>query len=59
VVITQNGDAKAVLQDVASYDELMESLTMLKLLALSRKSVRAGAMRPLNEAATAIVARTE
>lgn len=32
VVITQNGEAKAVLQDVATYEETQETLALLKIL---------------------------
>src|SRR5436305_1990453 len=49
-VITQNGEAKAVLQDVRVYEELQESLALLKVLAQSRKSVAAGRVRPWREA---------
>ncbi len=42
LVITQNGEAKAVLQDVASYEETQETLAMLKLLALGQQDVEAG-----------------
>jgi prevent-host-death family protein len=34
LVITQNGEAKAVLQDVKSYEETQETLALLKILAL-------------------------
>ena len=34
VVITQNGEAKAVLQDVASYEQTQETMALLKVLAL-------------------------
>jgi len=34
LVITQNGEAKAVIQDVASYEETQETLALLKILAL-------------------------
>ncbi|GFM29101.1 type II toxin-antitoxin system Phd/YefM family antitoxin [Novosphingobium sp. PY1] len=36
LVITQNGEAKAVLQDVGSYEATQETLALLKLLALGR-----------------------
>jgi prevent-host-death family protein len=42
VVITHNGEAKAVLQDIESYDELQDSLAMLKIVALSTKSMLEG-----------------
>src|SRR5262249_15896923 len=50
VIITVNGEAKAVLQDIASYEEMQESLALLKILALSRKSIEAGKARPLRAA---------
>jgi len=36
MVITQNGHAKAVLQDVRSYQQTQETLAMLKILALDQ-----------------------
>ena len=42
VVITHNGEAKAVLQDIESYEELQDSLAMLKIVAVSAKSIREG-----------------
>ena len=56
VVITVNGEAKAVLQDVASYEETQEALALLKILALANKDVAAGKVRP-SKAAFAEVRR--
>ncbi len=42
IIITQNGEAKAVLQDIASYEEIQESLALLKILALSQKDIEEG-----------------
>ena len=50
IIITVNGETKAVLQDIASYEEMQESLALLKILALSRKSIEAGKGRPLRAA---------
>lgn len=47
LVITQNGEAKAVLQDVASFEETQETLALLKILALGQQDVRAGRVRPV------------
>lgn len=47
LVITQNGEAKAVLQDVASYEETQEALALLKLLALGKQDVAAGKVKPV------------
>jgi prevent-host-death family protein len=46
MVITQNGEAKAVVQDVASYQETQETLALLKLLALGNRDIEAGRTRP-------------
>ena len=53
LVITQNGEAKAVLQDVASYQETQETLALLKILALGNQDVEAGRVN----AAADVVAR--
>jgi len=42
LIITQNGEAKAVLQDVASFEETQETLALLKILALGNSDVVAG-----------------
>lgn len=47
MVITQNGEAKAVLQDVASYEETQETLALLKILALGNQDIDSGKTRPL------------
>ena len=47
MVITQNGEAKAVLQDVVSFEETQETLAMLKILALGNQDVAAGKVKPV------------
>ncbi len=49
MVITQNGEAKAVIQDVASYEETQETLALLKLVALGNRDIEAGRTRPLRK----------
>ncbi len=46
VIITLRGEAKAVLQDVASYEQTQETLALLKLLALTNKRVIEGETQP-------------
>jgi prevent-host-death family protein len=46
VIVTQNGEARAVLQDIASYEEDRETLALLKILALGNAEVARGATRP-------------
>ncbi len=47
MVITQNGVAKAVLQDVASFEETQETLALLKILALSNQDVASSKVKPV------------
>jgi prevent-host-death family protein len=42
LVITQNGVAKAVLQDVTSYEQTQETMALLKILALGNRQIEAG-----------------
>lgn len=49
LVITQNGEAKAVIQDVRSWEETQETLALLKLLALGNAQVEAGEVKPARE----------
>ena len=57
MVITQNGEAKAVLQDVASFEENQETLALLKLLALGNKDIEAGRTVPAREAVARLKGR--
>lgn len=36
LVITQNGEAKVIVQDIKIYEQTQETLAMLKLLAMTR-----------------------
>ena len=42
IIITQNGEAKAVIQDIKSYENLQNSLTLLKLIVQSEEDIRSG-----------------
>jgi prevent-host-death family protein len=42
LVITQNGEAKAVMQDVATYEATQETLALLKILALGNRQIAEG-----------------
>lgn len=45
MVITQNGEAKAVVMSVRAYDQMQESLALLRMLADSSADVEAGNLR--------------
>ena len=46
MVITQNGEATAVIQDIASYEATQESLALLKILALGNRQIETGRVAP-------------
>jgi prevent-host-death family protein len=50
VVITLNGEAKAVLQDIREYEKTQESMALLKILAQSRKKLGEGQFKPFKKA---------
>ena len=49
LIITQNGEAKAVIQDVASYEETQETLALLKILALGGEQVARGNVKSVRD----------
>jgi prevent-host-death family protein len=57
MLITQNGEAKAVLQDVASFEATQETLALLKLLALGNQEIEKGKVKPLAEVAQRLRAK--
>jgi len=42
IVITQNGEPKAVLQDPESYENMRKTIGMLKLISLGEEDIRNG-----------------
>jgi prevent-host-death family protein len=57
MVITQNGEAKAVLQDVASFEETQETLALLKILALGNQDVAAGKLKSVADVVSRLRAK--
>lgn len=49
LVITVNGEAKAVMQDVKSYEETQETMALLKILALGNRQIEEGKVEPSDE----------
>ena len=49
LVITQNGEAKVVLQDIDSYEQTQETLALLKILALGMGQAEDGRIQPATE----------
>lgn len=42
LIITQNGEAKAVLQDIQSYERMQEAIALLKIVALGEQQFAEG-----------------
>lgn len=42
MVITQNGEAKFVLQDIATFEQMQETMALLKILALGNQQIESG-----------------
>ena len=46
LIITQNGEAKVVIQDIESYEQTQETMAMLKILALGNRQIEEGKVQP-------------
>ena len=49
VIITQNGEARGVLQDTESYESMKAAIAMLKLLVQGEEDIRKGRVRAQEE----------
>jgi prevent-host-death family protein len=58
-IITQNGEAKAVLMDVESYEALRDAATLLQLAAQGEKDIQEGRYLPQEEAFARVRARIQ
>jgi len=57
LIITQNGEAKAIMQDLQSYEQQQETLALLKILALGNRQIEEGNVQtfpmPFNQSVNA------
>jgi prevent-host-death family protein len=53
LIITQNGEAKAVVQDIETYEQTQETMAFLKILALGNRQIDEGKV----EAAADVIKR--
>lgn len=49
LIITQNGEAKVVIQDIESYEQTQETLALLKILALGNRQIEEGKVHPAED----------
>ena len=50
MIITQNGEAKVVLQDIKEYEKTEETLALLKILVMGNKNLEEGNVKPAGKA---------
>lgn len=50
LVITHNGEAKAIVQDLESYEQMNDTLALLKMLAQSSRSKKEGKYKSAKQA---------
>ena len=49
VFITVHGEAKAVLQDIETFEQTQEALALLKILALGNQQIEQGEVEPATD----------
>ena len=59
LVITQNGEAKVVIQDIESYEQTQETMALLKILALGTRQIEEGKVQPAEEVINRLRERRE
>lgn len=50
IVVTKNGEAKAIVMSVREWERTQETLAMLKIVALAEEDIKAGRTVPVEEA---------
>ena len=59
LIITQNGEAKAVLQGIDSYEQTQETVALLKILALGNGQIEVDQVQPAAEVIAQFRARRQ
>ena len=49
LIITQNGEAKVVIQDIESYEQDQQAMALLKILSLGMSQIEKGRVRPARD----------
>ncbi len=49
MIITRNGEATAIVQDIATYEKTQEPLALLKILALANRDIEQSKHRPAKD----------
>lgn len=59
LVITQNGEAKAVMQDIKSYEQTQETMALLKVLALGQRQIDEGKVQSASDVVAKLRSRSK
>jgi prevent-host-death family protein len=59
MVITQNGEAKVVIQAIESYEQTQQAMALLKILALGMRQVEEGKILPAEKVVKRLRKRRE
>ena len=49
LIITQNGEAKVVIQDIESYEQTQQTIALLKMLSLGMRQIEEGKVMPVED----------
>ena len=49
IIITQNGEAKAALVDIESYQEMQDAFSLLKIIRLAERDIDVGNTKPADK----------
>ena len=59
LVITQNGEAKVVIQDIESYEQTQQTIALLKILSLGIRQIEEGMVLPSEDVIKSLRKRRE
>jgi len=59
LIITQNGEAKVVIQDIGSFDQTQQTMALLKILALGMQQIEKGKVIHAKDVVKRLRERTE
>ena len=58
IIITQNGKAKVIVQDIRIFEQMQESMALLKMLAISSNHLKQGQIKSLKKTFSDLKKRT-
>ena len=59
LIVTHNGQATVVVQDIRVFERMQETLALLKILSHSQQNVRRGKVKPLDAAFSSLKRRIQ